>query len=191
MGDDQIKNVYSWAIAVVVPVVCYLEFICELPRRVIGIQPDVLPAVLTWGWLVLGPFSITLLAFWAALCFSGISQNPFLVTFLPIAVFGLWIYRQRGVLLIRNSVTQIVVSGVGAGVVTLGQYILLILSGVKMDVGASLIYQVIVNVVFCAVMGPIFCVFFQYLGIVLVPRKSGPGSFRPDCEIRRGRIFVK
>jgi len=157
-------------------------------RYLTGAQIDLLPPLMVYASLCSGITTVALLALCGGLWFDSLSANPLGVTILPLFAIGLAIHLKRELILRDQTFAQLVL-GLGASaampVVTL---LLLLTMGRAPLLGWGTLWQLIVLSVGGAVATPICFELFGWLQRTLIHQGTTKPSFRPDREIRRGRI---
>ena len=157
-------------------------------RHAVGAQVDLLPPLMVYAALCTGLTTVALLALCGGLWFDSLSANPLGVSVLPLFAIGLAIYLKRD-LILRDETFARLVLGLGASaaapVLTL---LLLFTMGRAPLVGWGTLWQLVVLTAGGAIATPICFELFGWLERVLVHRRTTESSFRPDREIRRGRL---
>jgi rod shape-determining protein MreD len=157
-------------------------------RHLLGAQIDLLPPLMVYASLCTGITTVVLLAFCGGLWFDSLSANPLGVTVLPLFVIGLAIYLFRELILRDETFAQLVL-GLGASVLApLLTLLLLLTMGHTPLLGWGTLWQLVVLSAGGAVATPICFELFGWLQRTLVHRGDTASSFRPDREIRRGRL---
>ena len=135
-----------------------------------------------------GLCTVTLLAVLGGLWFDSLSANPLGVTVLPLFAIGLAIHLNRELILRDQTFAQFVL-GLGASLAMPVLTILLLLTmGRAPLLGWGTLWQLAVLSAGGAIATPICFALFGWLQRALVHRSDGETSFRPDREIRRGRL---
>lgn len=157
-------------------------------RHLLGAQIDLLPPLMVYASLCTGIGTVTLLAVFGGLWFDSLSANPLGVTVLPLFTIGLPIYLSRELILRDQTFAQVVL-GLGASLAVPVLTVLLLLTmGSAPLLGWGTLWQLLVLSVGGAIATPICFELFGWLQRILVHRSAGETSFRPDREIRRGRV---
>jgi len=157
-------------------------------RHLLGAQVDLLPPLMVYAGLCTGITTVTALALAGGLWFDSLSANPLGVTVLPLFVIGLAIHVKRE-LILRDQTFAHLVLGLGASAAApLLSLLLLLTLGRSPLLGWGTLWQLLVLSVGGAVATPLCFEFFGWLQHVLVHRGAAETSFRPDREIRRGRL---
>jgi len=157
-------------------------------RHLLGAQVDLLPPLMVYASLFTGISTVTLLALCGGLWFDSLSANPLGVTVLPLFAVGLAIHVNRELILREETFAQLVL-GLGASAATpLLTLLLLLTIGRAPLLGWGTVWQLLVLGVGGAIATPICFELFGWLQRTLVHRGAIQTSFRPDREIRRGRL---
>jgi cell shape-determining protein MreD len=157
-------------------------------RHLMGAQIDLLPPLMVYAALCTGLTTVTLLALCGGLWFDSLSANPLGVTVLPLFTIGLAIHLKRD-LVLRDQTFARLVLGLGASAAAPVLTLLLLLTmGQVPLLGWGTLWQLIVLSVGGAIATPVCFELFGWLQRTLVHRRATETSFRPDREIRRGRL---
>ena len=157
-------------------------------RYLAGAQIDLLPPLMVYAGLCTGLTTVTLLALLGGLWFDSLSANPLGVTVLPLFVIGFAIHLNREFILRDQTFAQVVL-GLGASAAAPVLTLLLLLTmGHPPLLGWGTLWQLIVLTIGGAIATPICFELFGWLQRTLVHHRAAETSFRPDREIRRGRL---
>jgi hypothetical protein len=157
-------------------------------HRLLGAQVDLLPALMVYASLCTGLTSVALLALLGGLWFDSLSANPPGVTVLPLFVIGLVIFVKRELILRDQTFAQLVL-GLAASAAAPPLTLLVLLStGHTPLIGWGTLWQWIVMAVGGALATPVCFELFGWLHRTLVHDAAVQSSFRPDRQIRRGRL---
>jgi cell shape-determining protein MreD len=157
-------------------------------RHLLGAQIDLLPPLMVYASLCAGIGTVTLLAVLGGLWFDSLSANPLGVSVLPLFAIGLAIHLSRELILRDQTFAQLVL-GLGASLAMPVLTVLLLLTmGHTPLLGWGSVWQLVVLGAGGAIATPICFEIFGWLQRTLVHRSAAQTSFRPDREIRRGRI---
>lgn len=159
-----------------------------LVRATLGAQLDLLPPLMVYAALTSGPATIGLLAFFGGLGMDALSANPLGISILPLFAVGLAINLGRD-LILRDQLYAQLALGLGASAVALVLTLLLLLTlGHTPLLGWGTLWQWIVVSVGGALATPVVFIGFEWLERHLIHDGTPETSFRPDREIRRGRL---
>jgi hypothetical protein len=157
-------------------------------RHLLGAQLDLLPPLMVYASLS-GSFTIVcLLAGFGGLWVDSLSANPLGISVLPLLIVGVAIYTRRELILRDQAFAQSVLgfaASLAAPVLTL---ILLLTTGRAPLFGWGTLWQLFVVSAGGAIATPVFFVLFDWLQRTFSHTRVLETSFRPDREIRRGRI---
>ena len=157
-------------------------------RHLTGAQVDLLPPLMVYASLCTGLTTVALLALCGGLWLDSLSANPLGVTILPLFAIGLALHLQRGLILRDQTFAQVVL-GLGASALAPVLTLLLLLTMTRTPLlGWGTLWQLVVLSVGGAIATPICFALFDWLQRALFHNRTGDSSFRPDREIRRGRV---
>jgi rod shape-determining protein MreD len=166
----------------------FLESSFDLFRNLAGAQITVLPALMVYTSLTSGIGAVTLLAVCGGLWLDSLSANPLGVSILPLFLVGFLILRERDLLLREHRFAQITL-GVAAGALCpLATIFLLFNVGASPLLGWRTFWQWVVSVVSGGVLTPCFFLLLERLRRAFEYQALPQSSFRPDREIKRGRL---
>jgi len=182
----------NWLSAILVLGTAFLAVFWEAAfggvRHLLGAQVDLLPPLMVYASLCTGLTTITLLALFGGLWFDSLSANPLGVTVLPLFAVGFAIHLKRE-LILRDETFARLVLGLGASAaVPVLTLLLLLTMGHAPLLGWGTLWQLVVLSAGGAIATPICFEGFGWLQRALVHRGDTASSFRPDREIRRGRL---
>jgi cell shape-determining protein MreD len=157
-------------------------------RHAFGAQIDLLPPLMVYASLCTGITTVTLLAACGGLWFDSLSANPLGVTVLPLFAIGITIHLCRDLILRDQTFAQLVL-GLGASAAAPLMTLLLLLTlGHTPLLGWGTLWQLVVLSVGGAIATPLCFELLGWLLRSLVHHGDTQSSFRPDREIRRGRL---
>ncbi len=157
-------------------------------RHILGAQIDLLPPLMVYAALHTGITSVALLALCGGLWFDSLSANPLGVTVLPLFAIGMALHLRRDLILRDEAFAQGVL-GLGASAAApLLTLLELLTMGRAPLLGWGTLWQLVVLSVGGAVATPICFELFGWLQRTLFHHHAAQPSFRPDREIRRGRL---
>ena len=178
---------HTMLILVAALLVAFAEAAIEGPRRWLGAQVDLLPALMVYAALRTNLVTMVLLAGFGGLCFDALSANPAGVTMLPLFLVGLALHVRRELILRDQPFAQFVL-GLGAGAIVPALTLLLLLTcGFAPLVGWGSLWQICVMSLGCGALTPLVFKAFNLCHGALSYRPNTQTSFRPDRDIRRGR----
>jgi rod shape-determining protein MreD len=188
MGSAPVSNLNTCAILLVAYVAVFLQAYVTVVRNWIGVQPDLLPVLMVYCGLSTGWLTLTLTAVLGGLWFDSLSANPLGVTVLPLFLVGAIICRTRD-LVLRDQPYARVILGTAAGAATpLLTVLLLLASGYKPLLGWGSLWQWLVLALCAGMLTPICFACFDWVNVALAYSRTAESSFRPDREIKRGRV---
>ena len=156
-------------------------------RRLLGVQPDLLPGLMVYASLSAGMPTVSLLAVFGGLWFDSLSANPPGVSILPLFVIGAGV-RQFSHLILRNqSYAQLVLGFSASGFAPLLTLIILFSSGAEPIIGLGFVWQWLIMTLLGGLLVPIYFRLFDKVYRTLGYERVAETSFRHDREIKRGR----
>ncbi|HUD49481.1 MAG TPA: hypothetical protein VMR33_21825 [Candidatus Baltobacteraceae bacterium] len=182
------NRLHSIFILAVAFVAVFLEGACDLPRHWLGAQIDLLPALMVYTALTNGIATITLLAVCGGLWFDSLSLNPLGASVLPLLVIGVAIYSCRDLLLREHTFAQVVLGISAAALQPLGTLFILLNFGAAPLLGWISLWQWLVMALAGGFLTPLCFVLFDRLYHAFDYPRETQSSFRPDREIKRGRM---
>lgn len=163
-------------------------FVQSAFNGLLGTQIDLLPGLLVYATLTSGTPTIAALALCGGLWFDSLSANPLGISVLPLAAIGYAISRRRD-LILRSQVFAQFVLGLMASFSAPTLTLLLMLTvGMNPLIGWGTVWQLTVMTLAGGAATPLLFRLFGALTHVFEYREASSTSFRPDREIRRGRI---
>jgi hypothetical protein len=156
-------------------------------RRILGVQIDLLPALIVYAGLRASLITVSLVAFFGGLCFDSLSANPLGISVLPLFVNGLGIYALRDLILREQPFAQWTLGLIASASVPVLTLASLLTIGHSPVLGWATLWQFSVMTIGGAVATPICFVIIDWLNRALAHAPITQTSFRADREIRRGR----
>ena len=157
-------------------------------RNLLGAQVDLLPALMVYASLRTDLRTVCLLALLGGLCFDSLSANPLGVSVLPLFVIGVGLYATRELVLRDQAFAQWVLGFGASAAAPLLTLLVLLTLGNTPALGWGSLWQWVVMSAGGAVATPLCFVLFEWVQRALVHSRVSETSFRPDREIRRGRV---
>ena len=166
----------------------FLEAAFQLPRHLFGAQVDLLPALMIYAALNTNVVTVSLLAVLGGLWFDALSANPLGVSILPLFAIGYLICVRRDLILRELPFAQIFL-GAAASAVAPGLAVLLLLTGGQEPLlGWGSLWKWLVMIAGGAAATPVIFALFGWCHQALGYQPQIETSFRPDREIRRGKL---
>jgi rod shape-determining protein MreD len=169
-------------------VAVFVEASPGLFRNLLGAQIDLLPALMVYAALTHGWSTIALLAVCGGLWFDSLSLNPLGVSVLPLLLIGLLIFRSRDLLMREHVYAQVILGVAASAVQPLATLFILLNMGTAPLLGWASLWQWLVMAAGGGAVTPVFFKLFDRLHRALEYRPVIQTSFRPDREIKRGRV---
>jgi len=165
------------------------EATLSAPRTWLGAQIDLLPALMVYAALNADIVTVSLLAVLGGMWFDSLSANPLGVTILPLMIAGFPIHFRRDLILRSLPFAQLVL-GAAASALVPALTILLLLNGGKQPlIGWGSLWQWIVMTAGGAAATPMIFSLAEWCSQALGYKPRTQAGFRPDREIRHGRIL--
>ncbi len=166
----------------------FLEAAFQLPRHWLGAQVDLLPALMIYTALNADVAAVSLLAVLGGLWFDALSANPPGVSILPLFAVGFPICLRRDLILRELPFAQVFL-GAAASAAVPAMTVLLLLSGSQEPLlGWGSLWQWLVMIVGGALATPVIFALFNWCQHTLGYQPQTETSFRPDREIRGGKL---
>jgi cell shape-determining protein MreD len=182
----------NWLNTILVLIAAFLAVFLEATvnglRHLFGVQVDLLPSLVVYASLSTGLVTVALLSVCGGLWFDALSANPLGISVLPLFLIGFVIHSYRGLILREQAFAQLVLglaAGAGAPVLTL---LLLLNTDTQPLLGWFSLWQWLVMSLLGAAVTPLWFRFFDRLSQALSYKPLGETSFRPDRQIKRGRM---
>jgi rod shape-determining protein MreD len=187
MGRSPLTWLNTAAIVLIAYVAVFLEARVSLVRNWIGVQPDLLPALMVYCGLSTSLVTITLTAFLGGLWFDSLSSNPLGATVLPLLIVGVIVYRLRDLVLRDQPYARLMLGGAAGAAVPLMTVLLLLANGYKPLIGWGSLWQWTVLALAAGLLTPVCFWTLERISAALAYTRTTESTFRPDREIKRGR----
>ena len=157
-------------------------------RHWLGAQVDLLPVLMVYAALNTNLVTVSLLAVMGGLWYDALSANPLGLSILPLYAVGFLICARRDLILRELSFAQLVLGTVASAVVPALSLLLLLTAGKQPLLGWGSLWQWIVMTAGGAAATPLVFALFDWCNRTLGYQPRTEPGFRPDREIRRGRL---
>jgi hypothetical protein len=157
-------------------------------RHWLGAQVDLLPVLMVYAALNTNLVTVSLLAVLGGLWFDALSANPLGTSILPLYAVGFLICVWRDLILRELSFAQLVLGTVASALVPALSVLLLLTAGKEPLLGWGSLWQWIVMTAGGAAATPLVFALFDWCNRTLGYQPRTEPGFRPDREIRRGRL---
>ncbi len=157
-------------------------------RHWLGAQVDLLPVLMVYAALNLDIVAVALLAVLGGMGFDALSANPLGISILPLYAVGFLVHLRRDLILREVSFAQLVLGTVASAVVPALTLLFLLTIGKQPLLGWGTIWQWMVMTAGGAAATPAVFALFNWCNHALGYQPRTETSFRPDREIRRGRL---
>jgi hypothetical protein len=164
------------------------EAMFPILRHWLGAQVDLLPVLMVYAALNTNLATVSLLAVLGGLWFDALSANPPGISILPLFAVGFLICARRDLILHDLSFAQLVLGTVASAVVPLLSVLLMLTAGKQPLLGWGSIWQWMVMTAGGAAATPLVFALFDWCNRTLGYQPRTEPGFRPDREIRRGRL---
>ncbi|HWD17738.1 MAG TPA: hypothetical protein VHB20_00545 [Verrucomicrobiae bacterium] len=166
----------------------FVEASWNLPRAILGAQIDVLPALMVYTALTNDIWVIAALAIGGGLCFDAVSANPLGISILPLFAIGFVIDGARELLLRESRHAQFMLGAAACALQPLATLFLMLNLGSAPLLNWHTLWQWLVMIVGGALATPLLFAMFDKLHQSFDYQPATQSSFRPDREIKRGRL---
>ncbi len=156
-------------------------------RRLIGVQIDLLPALMVYASLSSGIVTVSLLAVCGGLWFDALSANRLGVSIVPLFVIGFAIQQFRHLILRDQPYTQLVLGFAASGFAPLLGLAIILSYGGDPILGWGTLWQWLAMTVLGGLLVPVYFQLFNKVYRVLGYERVIESNYRPDREIARGR----
>ena len=157
-------------------------------RHWLGVQVDLLPVLMVYAALNTDILTVSLLAVLGGLWFDALSANPLGISILPLYVVGFLMCFRNDLILRELPFARLVLGTVASAVVPALSVLCLLTAGKQPLLGWGTIWQWIVMTAGGAAATPLVFALFDWCNRALGYQPRTETSFRPDREIRRGRL---
>jgi len=159
------------------------------PRHWLGAQIDLLPALMVYAALKVDVVTMSLLAVWGGLWFDSLSANPLGISILPLFAVGFPIHLRRELILHRLPFAQLVLGAAASAAAPALTLLLLLNTNRQPVLGWGSLWQWGVMTAGGAGAAPLLFALFDWCGRAFGYQPNTVAGFRPDREIRHGRIL--
>ena len=157
-------------------------------RNVLGTQIDLLPALMVYAGLTNGLFTIALAAICGGLWFDSLSANPLAVSVLPLLLIGLLAHRGREFLSREEPAAQFCLGAAASALQPLAVLFILLNIGAPPLLGWKSIWQWGGMTLGGGLFTPVCFALFNRFHRAFDYQPAPHPAFRPDREIKRGRV---
>lgn len=182
---------YSWINTVIVLLaVCvavFIESAWTLPRWLLGAQVDLLPVLVVYAALMIGPMTTALVALLGGLWFDALSSNPLGISVLPLAAIGWLVVQGKTNLLHDQSFAQMVIGLAASAASPLLSVLILQTIGEEPSLGWNSFWQWTIMAAGGGLLTPVCFRTLNALQSAVTYQVRPDPTFRSDREIKRGR----
>ena len=165
------------------------EATLSAPRRWLGAEIDLLPALIVYAGLNADVVTLSLLAVLGGMWFDSLSANPLGVSILPLFLPGILIHVRRDLILRDAPFAQFVLGAAASAAAPAMTLFLLLNTGWQPLIGWGSLWQWVVMTAGGAAATPVIFAFFAWCGGALSHPPHPEMGFREDREIRHRRIL--
>jgi len=187
MGDRRIATFRIAMVLFLALTFVFIQAAFQWPRRWLGAQVDLLPALMVFTALRLGIGPVVALAFVGGLSLDALSMNPLGVTPLPLCLIGLAIHLKRDQILREEAVAHVLLGLAAGAVAPLATLVMILTAGASPLLGVGFVWDLVVLTVGSGIAAPLIFKLMNLLEHSLTYKSHSQPSFRLDREIRRGR----
>lgn len=156
-------------------------------RHLLGVQVDLLPALMVYAALSSGPRMVVTMAVTGGLLFDTLSANPLGTSVLPLLAVGFLVQLRRDLILRDQVYAQFLLGLLASAAAPAGSILILLTLGQSPLLGWGSLWQWAVMSIGGGVATPFIFILFGWLNQALGYQPVIETSFRPDREIRRRR----
>jgi rod shape-determining protein MreD len=157
-------------------------------RNTLGAQIDFLPALMVYAGLTHGLFTIALAAICGGLWFDSLSANPLGVSMLPLLLIGLLARRSREWVAADHFLSRFCLGAAASALQPVAVLFILLNIGQPPLLAWKSLWQWVVMTVGGGLFTPVCFALFDRFHRALDYQPATQPSFRPDREIKRGRV---
>jgi cell shape-determining protein MreD len=157
-------------------------------RTLFGAQIDFLPGLMVYAGMTTGIGAIALAALCGGLWFDSLSANPLGVSVLPLLIIGLAGHRGRDLLWRDHRAGQFFLGAAASAFQPVAVLFILLNLGVTPLLGWKSLWQWVVMTAAGGLFTPVFFAVFNRIRRAFEYQPATQSSFRPDREIKRGRV---
>jgi hypothetical protein len=157
-------------------------------RHLLGAQVDLLPALVVYASLYGGLGTVAMVAAGGGLLFDSISANPLGISVIPLFCCGLATHGARDLILREQTYAQAALGFAASLINPLFVLLLLLTTRHQPLFGWGTLWEFIVMGIGGAIATPVVFELFSLLNRWFGHAAPSTTSFRPDREIRRGRM---
>jgi len=180
--------IHTFALVVCAYLVTFAQAYFSGVRNWLGAQPDLMPVLVIYCGLNMGLVPLSLTSLLGGLWFDTLSENPVGISVLPLFVIGLAVYKMRDVVLREEPYARFLLGLAGCALAPFLTVLLLWLCGHKPLIGWGTLWQWLVLAFVGGAVTPVCFAFFDRVKTALSYARTPETSFRPDREIKRGRV---
>src|SRR2546430_661420 len=182
----------NWPNTIAVLLVAFLAVFLESywrgPRNLLGAQIDLLPALVVYAALSARISAVALVATLGGFWFDSLSANPLGISVFPLFVIGIIIHYCHDLILREQIYAQFMLGLAASALAPLLTLLSLIGAGAEPLLSGWSLWQWLVLALGGAAFTPVCFHLFDRLNRAFNFQPRPETSFRPDREIKRGRL---
>lgn len=155
--------------------------------RVLGVQLDLLPALMVYAALTAGIPTVAALALCGGLWFDSLSANPLGISVLPLVGIGYVISLRNELILRDQKFAQFVIGLVASFAAPTLSLLMMLTAGKNALIGWGTLWQLAFMTLVGGILTPLLFKFFGAVTRLFNYDEIVTPTFRSDREIRRGR----
>jgi cell shape-determining protein MreD len=183
-----VNHLNSFAIIVIAYFAVFIASYPHGPRNWLGAQVDLLPVVMVYCGLTAGLGMLTLTAVLGGLWFDSLSANLLGAAVLPLFLTGLAVHQTRELILRDQIFARFLLGTIACAFVPFMTALILWACGEKPLIGFGSLWQWLIMAAGGGILTPFCFWFFDHLNEVFAYKRPAEMPFRPDREIKRGRV---
>ena len=180
MGDRPVRVFRVATVLLLALAFVFVEAAFTWPRRLLGAQVDLLPALMVFTALRLEIGSIMTLAFVGGLSLDALSLNPLGVSPLPLCLTGMVLHLKREQILRDEVFAQVLLGSAASAAVPLITLAMVLTTGETPFLGLGFLWDLVILTVGGGVATPLIFKLMNGLEHALMYRPVSHPSFRPD-----------
>jgi rod shape-determining protein MreD len=162
---------------------------CQTPvSQWLGVQIDLRPALMVYCGLRAEWATLTLVSILGGLWFDALSANRLGISILPLFVIAFLAHLNRGLILREQHYAQFVLGIAASAVVPVLTILLMVGVGQMPLIGWGSIWQWLIMALVGGALTPALFWLLERFGRAFTYPAVSESSFRPDREIKRGRV---
>jgi rod shape-determining protein MreD len=188
VGDGEMKLFEPITLLIGTFLIVFFEAAFPVFRRLFGAQVDFLPALAVYAGLSTSFVTVMVVSVTGGLLFDSLSANPLGISVLPLLIVGFLVALRRDLILRDQVFAQWILGLAASALVPLITVLMLLTQGKSPLLGWGSLWQWLVMIAGGGIATPAVFAFFNWINRMFGYQPTVETSFRPDREIRRGRM---